>query len=750
VTVDPPSSASKPRLNPFVFPSDTDLRFVLLVVSVLGSSLFIYNWLYYVFFSSEFLRAHRQCLASAAATYPDASVGAIADPSTVFALEKCIEPAEQAQFLWIGTGVALLLVVAVAIYWAIPGLKIRRNQFMLLTDERAPGMGPYLEQLCREVDLPRRPAFLVNPHNSSVSGVVFGRRGRRYVVLNAGLVISFYADRPTFRAVMLHELAHLRNADVDKTYFSVAIGTSFAVAALVPFAVYLIYALVRGKEEFGFVFGVSWRALALAALVYLTLMSILRARELYADVRASAWDGPSSALGRVLRTLSPSRAGRFGHVLKVHPDPVERRRVLTETDHLFRMGFWDAFGTGIAAMVAVSFLSLALSLAIPSQLENWAPMLTALFFAPLAVGVVGLGVWRGTFEALARNKTPRGMGRLGLALGLGVMVGQALSLDAPAIAGGTPIVFNLLLGVSLLIGLPCFLWWISIGARAWLERVTTRRSLRLVFSLGLILVGLLSTVLLGSLLWLFTTGSEALGVLAETPVSVLNAILRSPLILLVSLSLWAFPLAAGLWRERPTSDSTAQWTLLDPSPRPLTLQRGVRFRISRSLVIGTFGGLAFCTLLLIIHFGWNNVPEATRSTDQARVLFAVGQVALAILVQVITATVVAIQVRWLSGIHGLFAAFVAGCIMAVGILVLNLAFGGSITPSFAWIIFSLVVNGGALLALPVAMGASFLMSRFKYDLRSASEVSRERPGPAFDFQEESSNQMPRMSDTDRP
>jgi len=734
VTVDAPSSSREPRLNPFVFPSDTDLRFVLLVVSVLGSSLFIYNWLYYVFFGSEFLRAHRRCLASVAATYPDASVGAIAEPSTVFALERCIEPAEQAQFFWIGTDVALLLVVVVAIYWAIPGLKIRRNRFMLLTDERAPEMGTYLEQLCREADLPRQPTFLVNPHNSSVSGLVFGRRGRRYVVLNAGLIIRFYSDRPTFRAVVLHELAHLRNADVDKTYFSVAVGIAFAVAALVPLAVYLIYALVRGKEEVGFVFGVSWRVLALAALVYLTLTSVLRARELYADVRASAWDGPSSALGRVLNTLSPSRGGRFGNVLKVHPDPVERRRALTETDHLFRMGFWDAFGTGIAAMVAVPFLSLALSLAIPSQLEYWAPMLTALFFAPLAVGVVGLGAWRGTFEALARNKAPRGMGRLGLALGLGVMVGQVLSLDAPTVPGETSVVFNLLLGVSLLVGLPCFLWWISIGARAWLDRVTTHSSLRLVVLLGLITVGLLSTVLLGSLLRLFTIGPASLGVLAITPVGVLNAILQSRFILLVPIGLWAFPLAAGLWRKRPTSDSTGQWALLDPSPRPLSLQRGGRFHLSQTLVMGTVGGLAFCTLLLVVQFGWNNVPEATRSTDDARILFAVAQVVLAVFVQVITATVVTIRVRWLSGIHGLFAAFVAGCIMAVGILVLNLVFGGSITPSFAWIIFSLVVNGGALLSLPVTMGVSFLASRSRSDPPSAAVTGRDYPQAAPDFE----------------
>ena len=137
------------------------------------------------------------------------------------------------------------------------------------------------------------------------------------------------------------------------------------------------------------------------------------------------------------------------------------------------------------------------------------------------------------------------MGRLGLALGLGIMVGQALSLDAPTVPGETSVVFNLLLGVALLVGLPCFLWWISIGARAWLERVTTHSSLRLVVLLGLITVGLLSSVLLGSLLRLFTIGPASLGVLAVSPVGVLNAILQSRFILLVPIGLWAFPLAAG-------------------------------------------------------------------------------------------------------------------------------------------------------------------------------------------------------------
>ena len=46
-------SSSAPRLNPFAFRAATDLRFVLLIASVLGASLFVYNWLYTLFLSDR-------------------------------------------------------------------------------------------------------------------------------------------------------------------------------------------------------------------------------------------------------------------------------------------------------------------------------------------------------------------------------------------------------------------------------------------------------------------------------------------------------------------------------------------------------------------------------------------------------------------------------------------------------------------------------------------------------------------------
>ena len=70
--------------------------------------------------------------------------------------ERCLEPAEQTQFFWIISGVALLLAAA-AIYWAMPALKIRRDS-LLLTNERAPG-GRRLPESCVGKGLSGQPTL---------------------------------------------------------------------------------------------------------------------------------------------------------------------------------------------------------------------------------------------------------------------------------------------------------------------------------------------------------------------------------------------------------------------------------------------------------------------------------------------------------------------------------------------------------------------------------------------------------------
>lgn len=123
---------------------------------------------------------------------------------------------------------------------------------------------------------------------------------------------------------------------------------------------------------------------------------------------------------------------------------------------------------------------------------------------------------------------------------------------------------------------------------------------------------------------------------------------------------------------------------------------------------------------------------------------------MAVLVQAVTAAVAAIWVRRLRSIHGLFAAFVAGCVMVVGILGLNLAFGGSIDPTIAWTTISLVVNGGALLSLPVAAVVSILKERLGRDPRSPSPEGPDRPRFAPGYGAEDSDRKSTMPEKDRP
>src|SRR5205823_4879351 len=121
--------------------------------------------------------------------------------------------------------------------------------------------------------------------------------GRRYVQLDAALVDTFATDPAAFRAVVLHELAHLRNRDVDVTYLTIAIWRSFVALAVLPLVLLLLHPSL-------FATPLRWRLaelspslllragvamLVLAGLVYLTRNAVLRTRELYADARTAGF-----------------------------------------------------------------------------------------------------------------------------------------------------------------------------------------------------------------------------------------------------------------------------------------------------------------------------------------------------------------------------------------------------------------------------------------------------------------------------
>jgi hypothetical protein len=723
-----------PRLNPFAFPSDTDFRFVLLIVSVLGASLFLYNWLYFSipvarkYWTDNFIR----CSPLRSDISPSNFIANLSPEAVAArtAFEQCRAPAELTVAIVMIGGVSLLLIAGVLIYWTFPARKIWRDRLIPLAAEDAPEVVAYLAELCQVAGLPRPPIFVWNPLNPGLGGQAFGHFGRYYVALNGGLVTQFYTDRLHFRAVLLHELAHLRNADVDKTYLAVAVWQAFLLAALLPFLTLQLLTLPRIDWEF--LLNIAWRTPALAVLVLLMRNAVLRSRELYADVRASIWDGPGGSLNQALASLPNPKSGCRHITWRVHPTPDSRRHVLTDLDRLFPLGFWDAFGAGAVGSIALPNVMMLLTLIVTGLgLTSWiglAPLASGLIFAPLVVGVVGLGMWRGTFAALARGRIPHGATRLGLGLGLGIALGEILSFGADTGTLTTSFldflfgtVFNI---IFLLIGMILLLNWVAASASSWLEVAMTRRSLRLIYTIDLLIATGVLAVWLG---WFFFIRSISPFLFVLLSLGTVLFISLNPLTSLLLISLWSFPLAAWFWHRRVASVASHSWAFLDEPPLPLASTLQAPFRPFLAISIGLFAGLLFCGLLLIVRIGLRlALPETTRGTEEFLLWFYYAYVALAILMQAATAAVVAAWTRRLAIWHGLFAAFVSGCVMAIGVLGSNLLFGGTITGQFAWVTFSQIVNPGALLSLPIAWGAAALAGIVR---SVVSDVKRPQPSP---------------------
>ncbi len=174
--------------------------------------------------------------------------------------------------------------------------------------------------------------------------------------------------------------------------------------------------------------------------------------------------------------------------------------------------------------------------------------------------------------------------------------------------------------------------------------------------------------------------------------------------------LWIFPLAAWFWRKQVKRPVGSHWAFLDTSSQPIALPCQDPFRLRFALIVGLVDGLAFCALLLLIRIGVHeSLSEAIRTSDQFLEAFYLGNIVLAALLQTTAAGIVAGWVRRLGVLHGLFAAFVGGCVMTVGIFGTNFLFGGTAPADFIWQTFCYVINGGALLALPITLIVSVIV-----------------------------------------
>jgi Zn-dependent protease with chaperone function len=317
-------------------------------------------------------------------------------------LQSCMNPVALDWGLFVAAGLVVLFGVAGAAYLLHPWWIVRRRRLRRLSADRQRGLVGDLDRLSGQIGLARPPDWRLAPHARTTGGQAFGLPWHRYVQIDAGLAVLRVTRPDEFRAVVLHELAHLRNRDVDKTYFAINTWRAFVAVALVPYLALMLHPnLFRAPLDWRWAdvaanpANAAYRLgslVVLAAVVYLTRNAILRVRETHADATAATVGGAGTALSTVLGRLpSPPAWRRWG----THPHPRQRLDAVRDPGLLYTVSPWELVGVGLATGLTCDNLAvLAGSLFVVDS--ALAVSAVALVAGALAAGLLAVALWRAT------------------------------------------------------------------------------------------------------------------------------------------------------------------------------------------------------------------------------------------------------------------------------------------------------------------------------------------------------------------
>jgi Zn-dependent protease with chaperone function len=726
----PPSDRPSFRLNPFAFPSDTTSRFALLLLFAIAASVLIWSSMAMLGLSLQAGFANcspninatvntlREQLAIAMEHLQQGT--AIPQPPAVDTAQ-CYRPLNRRILPAMAIGAGLLASFTLGIWWLHPHWLAWRMKLSRLQKDEAPELVAALTRICSVAGLRRTPDFYWNPLGMAPRALAYGRAGRYRLALTGAMAMRYATDPSAFRAVILHELAHIVNRDIDKTWLAVGAWWALVASALVPRVALQFWIPFRWVD----VAASAIQVAAITSLVFVTRNAMLRARELYADARASVWMSDSYAMAAALSALRPVRGLR--RLLSPHPDPAHRLRLLAATDPLFRAGFWDLVGVGAATSLGAAIIGIVganvgnVALLSP----GWAFLLQfglpVLVVTPLASVAAGIIIWRASFASLVRGTQPRAAVRGGIAAGLGTVLGTMVAQAGglPLLGAGSPSVPPVLVASMATWAIIQFLSpimgliWVEAAAKTWipiaLRRPHPGASLKAAVGLNCVFTvpwfALAGPFLLAlAVLWLLEPAFVG-PLLYQTsnifPLNVVGA-------LSVAVT-WGFPMAAWLW-QRPLTPGIAEWAFLTP-PRPplshLTLPLAPGRSIAIALVAGIVAGVMLGSVQVpwvpTLKFGVEQTPDTTRF---------VAMMITAVLTQAAVATLVVFVVSAMRVIQAMFAAFVAGNVLAIAFCLQMWEFDPSLIVLCLQVSYGFIIIGGAVAALPSALIAAMVKTGF--------------------------------------
>ncbi|MFY1696545.1 M48 family metalloprotease [Solwaraspora sp. WMMA2101] len=259
-----------------------------------------------------------------------------------------------------------------------------------------------------------RPRLRIANWRFPDDALTYGRPGRYRVLFGARLVPATADGVPAeLRTVLAHEISHLVNRDVTRTYLLV--GGWLAAVPLVA-----LLAVDTSRWD-GLTAALAGRLLIVVAVLGYAVVQVIRSREHDADLRAMRLTPPVLPAAQRWQPLHPT--GRRRAELLADPAPTLR---------------WSAADTlvgGIGAGLILTELPMTMEVLLPTAM----PLTYALTGTVVAVPLMGV-VWLGAVRTALADRGQRRVTRLlaspvtiGLALGVGLLFGSATAARTAAV-----------------------------------------------------------------------------------------------------------------------------------------------------------------------------------------------------------------------------------------------------------------------------------------------------------------------------
>ncbi|GGK86426.1 hypothetical protein Sme01_39870 [Sphaerisporangium melleum] len=446
-------------VNPFLLPAATVSRFILLITITLSAAGSTFDLI-------AGGPSHWWVYLSCNRTADTAALQAGGTDTLIQSYLSCLEDLGLRTALQSFGAMAVTALVIVAVYLARPWITIRRQHLVPADRQTHTELHATMRRLAESEGLRRVPRILLDASRRTPGGRAFGHYPRYYLRLNVGTLHR--ARRPggggVVEAVALHELAHLRNRDVDLTGLTQAAVWVFPALVSAPIIVYTTLTAPANLLD------VATRTLLTSVLVAVLAAAVLRSREHYADVRAAI-------AGARLPEPEPPSAAWWRALLPLHPRDDRRAKVVHDPGLLMRWVPGEALGAGLAAGMGATHLSSVLRVLLLSD-ERPAWLISSLVYAAPATAIVLAGAYRSTLRALsAGRRAPRGTAA-GAALAAGILLGLLVSpsqisgswaVDMSRAPLTTTFMAMILLGLCLVL---CR--WLTVVATAWLPAAQGR------------------------------------------------------------------------------------------------------------------------------------------------------------------------------------------------------------------------------------------------------------------------------------